>query len=416
MPLNQQQKDEIAALVGPIVKEAIATGVTPIIQEELKKATAPAADDDAAYSARIARNQRDKDLLEEPQARGIAVARIAMCMGLARNDQAKAVSLAKSRYTDDLGAIVVRTLQSNIGDEGGVFVPSILASEFIDALRAEAAVRRANPRILDLTGGNLTIPRVVADATAGWVGEARGRNASNMTTGDLVFNAKRLQAKSPMSQDLARRSSLNAEQIMRDNMVSAMANTEDQALLAGTGSAYQPRGMLNWAALSVTATQAGASATLDEVMGDLREAIDNLTNNNVPLTRAVWFESFRSRNYKAFQLKNADDKPPFKEELLAAIPQLNGQQAYFTNNIPNNLGAGSNRSRVYLANMNGAWLAEEAGMRIRASNEASFTDATGTLVSAFDLGLTIVIIERDIDFAMAHDEDVTVIEEVRWGA
>jgi ABC-type uncharacterized transport system ATPase subunit len=66
--------------------------------------------------------------------------------------------------------------------------------------------------------------------------------------------------------------------------------------------------------------------------------------------------------------------------------------------------------------MNGAWLAEEAGMRIRASNEASFTDSTGTLVSAFDLGLTVVIIERDIDFAMAHDEDVTVIEEVRWGA
>jgi HK97 family phage major capsid protein len=416
MPLNQQQKDEIAALVGPIVKEAITTGVTPIIQEELRKATAPAREDDEAYSAKIARSAREREVLEAPQARGIGVARIAMCMGLARNDQEKAVSLAKSRYKDDLGAIVVRTLQSNLGDEGGVFVPSILASEFIDALRAEAAVRRAGPRMLDLTGGNLTIPRVVADATAGWVGENTARNASNLTTGDLVFNAKRLQAKSPMSQDLARRSSLNAEQIMRDNMVSAMANTEDQALLAGTGSAYQPRGMLNWAALSVTATQAGASATLDEVMGDLREAIDNLTNNNVPLTRAVWFESFRSRNYKAFQLKNADDKPPFKEELLAAVPQLNGQPAFFTNNIPNNLGAGSNRSRVYLANMNGAWLAEEAGMRIRASNEASFTDSSGTMVSAFDRGLTVVIIERDIDFAMAHDEDVTVIEEVRWGA
>lgn len=414
--LTAEQKAQLRASVSELVTEALKSGITPLIQEEIKKATEVARADEAEYMAKILRNSRERDVVNKEGVGGIAIARIAACVALAKNDTEKAISIAKSRYTDDLGDVVIRTMQSGSESDGGVFVPSNLANEFIDALRAIAAVRNAGPRSIDLTGGNLTVPRIVTDATAGWVGEGKGRNASSPTTGDLVFSSKTIQAKSPMTQALLRRAGQNAEQIMRDNMLQAMANAEDIALLEGEGTQYTPKGMLNWAATTFDATQAGASATLDELGNDLRIAISNLTDANVPLTNARWFESMRSRNYQAFSIRTTTGDYVFRGELTAAAPTLLGQRVHFTNNIPNNLGAGSNESRVYLANMNGAWLAEEGGLRIRASNEASFTDKDGNMVSAFDLGLMVVIIERDEDFAMAHDEDVTVIEAVKWGA
>jgi hypothetical protein len=175
--------------------------------------------------------------------------------------------------------------------------------------------------------------------------------------------------------------------------------------------------MINWAAAAnkFNATQAGAAATLTEVQTDLQKAMSKLTDNDVDIDMAAWFWSNRSRNYLAFTLRDTEDRPTFKAELTAANPMLNGQPAWKTNNVPNNLGSGNDESELILTAMNEAWIADEQGLRVRASTEASFTDENNNVISAFDQGLMVIILERDLDFAMAHDKSVAVIEQVKWG-
>ncbi len=414
--LTDKQKADLQKLLGPLIQEALKDGLTPAIQEEIRRMSEDARAADLSYTQRILSNRQIDQLGNGDK--GFGIARIGRCLALANNDHERAVAYAKEFYDDDLGDIVVKVLSSGDADQGGVFVPAVLSADFIDALRAKAVVRQAGPVIVDLTGGNLRIPRVATDPTAGWVGEGSDRNASNLRTGALNFSAKTLQGKSAVTMRLLRRSGQNAEQIVRDGLLRVIANAEDIAFLSGAGTENSPRGMLNWAASAnvFDATQAGASATLIEVQDDSIKQLGLLADNNVDLDMAVYFMTNRTKNYMAFKLRDTEDTPVFKAELTAATPAWNGQRVFFTNNIPNNLGGSTNESKVYLCAMNEAWLAEESGLVVRASTEASFKDEGGNTISAFDLGLMVIIIERDLDFAMAHDVAVSVMEAVKYGA
>jgi len=414
MPLSQEQRARLLETLGPIIQEALVKGVKPIIQEEVGRVLAEAKDEGRSYSDRILSGPDQRKLREQTD-NGFGVARIARCIALAHNDPDRAARLAKDLYDDDLGDIVQKVLSSGPADEGGVFVPSELADSFIDALRARAVVRQAGPIEIDLTSGNLRVPRITTDPTAGWVGEGKRRKASNLRTGSLVFTAKTIQGKSSLTQKLLRRSGQNAEQIVRNGLVRVMANEEDTTFLSGTGSEFKPKGMLNWA-IAANKFNSNATINLTNVQNDLRTQMSKLTDASVDIDMAQWFMSWRTRNFLAFSLRDTEDQPAFKGEMTADTPTLNGQRVWVTNNIPNNLGGGNDESRIYFTAMNEAWLAEESGLVVKASTEASFEDDTGTTISAFDHGLMVIIIERDLDFAMAHGEAVAVMEQVKYGS
>lgn len=426
MPLTKEQRAKLFEELGPVINDAIKEGARPVIQEELKRITAESRDESESYTARILSN-RDRETLRnlerDPKKAGVGVARIARCVALANNDVEHAARIAQASYDDDLGTAVHKVLSSGVADEGGVFVPEEMSDAFIDALRARAVVRGAGAAMgwveIDLTGGNLRVPRITTDPTAGYVGENAARNASDMATGDLNFVAKTLQGKTSVTQQLLRRSGQNAETIMRDNLVKVMANEEDSVLLNGLGTASAPRGMRGWVP-AANSFNVNGTVNLSNVQADLRTAMGNLEDNDVLLDNAAWFMRPRERTFLAHELRDQDDKPVFKGELTADTPMLNGLRAFFTNNIPANLDASGNgsddESRIYLTAMDHAWFAEEGGLRIRATNEASFTDSTGTLISAFDRGLMAIIIEREHDFAMSHGEAVSMMEAVDWGA
>ncbi len=414
MPLSKEQRARLLEMLSPIIQEALQDGVTPIVEEEVGRVLAEAKDDARSYSDRILSGP-DQRKLQDQSDNGFGVARVARCIALANNDSDRAAALAKDLYDDDLGDIVQKVLSSGPADEGGVFVPSVLADSFIDALRARAVVRQAGPIEVDLSSGNLRIPRVATDPTAGWVGEGKRRKASNLKTGSLVFTGKTIQGKSALTQKLLRRSGQNAEQIVRNGLVRVMANEEDTTFFSGSGSEFKPKGMLNWA-IAANKFNSNATINLTFVQDDLRDQMSKLTDASVDIDMAQWFMSWRTRNFLAFSLRDTEDAPAFKGEMTADTPTLNGQRVWVTNNIPNNLGGGNDESRIYFTAMNEAWLAEESGLVVKASTEASFEDDTGTIVSAFDHGLMVIIIERDLDFAMAHGEAVSVMEQVKYGS
>ena len=256
-------------------------------------------------------------------------------------------------------------------------------------------------------------------ATANWKGEAQARNASKLKGGKVKLTARELETKVLISDRLQRESPVSADALVRRDMVAAMRNAEDQAFLSGSGSENMPKGLTGWA---VAANKFAANATVDlaNIRGDLRAMIDRLTANNLPLEQPALFMSHRTRNFLAWDVVDADGRLVFQEQLsrteTGSDGFLNGIPVYATNNLADNLGAGNDESTIVLAEMADIVIGQGPNLRVKVSNEASVTDETGTLVSAFERGLTVIMIESELDLVSRHAESIAVLQAVTWGA
>jgi hypothetical protein len=59
-------------------------------------------------------------------------------------------------------------------------------------------------------------------------------------------------------------------------------------------------------------------------------------------------------------------------------------------------------------------IADSMQLELAVSNEASYVDAAGATVSAFQSDQTLIRAITEHDFGMRHDASVAVIQNVRW--
>ena len=98
-----------------------------------------------------------------------------------------------------------------------------------------------------LTGlmGNVDFPRNDADATAVWEGENDANAETSPTFDRIQFSPKRLGAFTDISKQLMVQSSLDVEAFVRRRLSFAIAKALDSAAINGSGTAPEPRGILN---------------------------------------------------------------------------------------------------------------------------------------------------------------------------
>lgn len=166
-------------------------------------------------------------------------------------------------------------------------------------------------------------------------------------------------------------------------MLASMSQTEDVKFLFGSGSQAEPRGITLWVAASnkFDATQAGAEATLTEVQADLRKAEQVLLSADVPMLLPVWILSPRSRLFLR-DIRDTQDRGVFGEE-MARSRTINGYPYFETNNVPNNLGVGSNESVVILVDAAQVMLGDVNQVSVDRSNQAT-VKINGVDVNLFD--------------------------------
>jgi HK97 family phage major capsid protein/HK97 family phage prohead protease len=117
--------------------------------------------------------------------------------------------------------ILGRTLTA--GGDGGKVVPDkLLASQFIELLRNKSAIL---PLATQLTGlrGNIEIPRQIGSTTAYEVGETDALTDSDITLDQLTMSPKRLGASSGYSKQLLAQSSLDVENMIKNDILAQIA-------------------------------------------------------------------------------------------------------------------------------------------------------------------------------------------------
>lgn len=157
-----------------------------------------------------------------------------------------------------------------------------LANRFIDNLRNQLVLGRLGLTMLTGLDGNLEIPGGDTNIAAAWLGSEDADAAeSNPSFRKISMSIKDIAVYTDMTRRMLIQSTIDIEQYVRNQILTAMAEGIDLAGFYGSGSSGQPTGIINTAGIG-SVTFAAAVPTRNELI-DMRAAI-TATNQVTPAT------------------------------------------------------------------------------------------------------------------------------------
>lgn len=339
--------------------------------------------------------------------KGVMVARIAQAVYMGNGDQRAMANAAEQLYGSEMGQIVANMEQAT-NTKGGFLVDTAYSSDFIDVLRPRVVIRNLGARSVPMPEGNLTMRKKTAGSSASYVGERVAAPTTDMTVNQLTMTAKRLTAIVPVTNQLIRRSSMNVQMMIRDDLIDGVAVKEDQQFIRGTGSATAPTGLRNLIAAG-NVIPANATVNLVNVTNDLGKLRLAVLNANVPMTRCGYIMSPRTLLFLE-NLRDGNGNKAFPE---VAEGRLGIYPIGVTTSVPDNLGAGTNQSEVYFGDFDQFLIGDTEQVAIAASDVAAYDDG-GTLRAAFSNDETVVRVITEHDTQVRHDTAFAVLTAVTW--
>jgi HK97 family phage major capsid protein/HK97 family phage prohead protease len=162
--------------------------------------------------------------------------------------------------------VLRRDLNVGTASAGGNLVATELdAGSFIDLLRNASALDQAGATVLTGLTGNVAIPRQSGAATAYWVAESGSPTESQQTVDQVSLVPRTVAAYTDFSRRLMIQSSIDVENMVRNDLARVIALKIDAAGLYGTGASNEPLGLKNTTGIG-TVDFAAAAPTFAEVV------------------------------------------------------------------------------------------------------------------------------------------------------
>ena len=170
----------------------------------------------------------------------------------------------------------------NTSDDSGLVAEDYRGGDFIDVLRNSSSVMQAGATMLRGLQGNVVIPKKTVGSAGGWIAtEGAAAAESEMTTGSITLSPKVIGAFTDATRLLLSQSSLDVENLIRNDLTQALATAIDLGALAGTGSSGQPTGISGTSGINTT-TFAAATPTWAEIVAmESSVANDNALNGSL---------------------------------------------------------------------------------------------------------------------------------------
>ncbi len=400
--MNQRLRNQLDQLITqharPVVRDLVRAELSALNAQQARAVDVPS----------LLQTIGAKEMPITKDSKGLTMARIIRSLAAAKGDVREAARFALKEYGES--SIARKALAAGDATAGGFLVEGELANEVIDLLRPKSVIRQMNPIIVRPTKGTLEFPKITSGASANYLGENEDITVSEQVFGSVVLSAKKLAALVPVSNDLLRYGA-DADNIIRSDMVQAIATTEDVNFLRGQGLENKPRGLRYWAdSGNVSATNGTSAAAIEKDFKDLLQALEG---NNVPMSRPHWIMAPRSKNH-LFTLRDANGNLIYPE-IRNAGPVIHGYPVLVSNNVPTNLGSGSNETELYLVDADEIYLGEVHTVELDVSREGSYSSG-GTMVSAFTRDQTLIRAILHHDLAVRHPVAVAVKTGITWGA
>lgn len=341
---------------------------------------------------------------------GVAMAQMVRLLVQAGGNQHQAAEMAKA---GGYGADVHMALSTVTPGSGGVLVPENFSTSVIESLRPKSVIRSMGAVSLPLNNGNLTMSRIIGNTQVAYLGAEEDIQVTDMQFDDLKLTAKKSAAIVPIANDLLAYAGVNPRidgQVSNDLAVS-MGLSEDLHFIRSAGGGSLPKGLRYWApAGNVLPAPAGATlAIVDLYLGGMMLRLETA---NVDLAGCGWIMAPRTLRWLQ-SLRDGNGNKAYPEIDLGL---LKGYKVALTTQIPTNLGVGGNESEIYFVNFADCYIGEDTTLAIAISTEASYKDAGGNTVSAFQRDQTLIRVISKHDFGPRHVESVAVGTGITWGA
>jgi HK97 family phage major capsid protein/HK97 family phage prohead protease len=244
---------------------------------------------------------------------------------------------------------------STAGAGGNLVATELLDQDFIQLLRNKMLMMGMGAKILSGLQGNIAIPKQLTSAAAYWVAEGVDVTESEGSFGQVAMSPKTVGARSQMTRQLLMQSSPDIESLVRNDLALVIALAIDSAAISGSGSAGQPKGILNQSGIgSVSMGANGGAFTNVDPLIDLETAVATANAD----FGSLGYITTPGQVGKLKKLKDANGNylwNGFRQPLAAAVPgEINGYTVGRTNQMPSNLskGSGSNLAAMIFGNFN----------------------------------------------------------------
>lgn len=401
----------------------------------MEKAAAETAKPVDGTSDKKGTESRVPALIKAPKpAPGIQFARYARCMILGKKMGVSALEIARQDYGErdphivemvqrslslvtkaNVTAINTTTDAALIGNEGGF-------ADYVTYLRNQLIVGKFGQ------GGIPALRRVpfyfpvitqATGAAANWVGEGKGKGLTRPTWTRTELTPLTIAAITAATIQALRFSSPSAEAALRDDLTAAVVEAIDSAFIDPTnnGSAGVKPAAITYN-ISGTAVSAGTNA--EAVRHDARTAMGFFVAAKNPLSAGVWIMS-GSNALALATMVNALGQAEFpgmtvNGGMFMGLPVIVSEAAGTT---------------VVLLNAGDVWLADDGGVSVDTSTEASLQmvdqgsvtqDSIGandpvetTVVSMFQTNSVAIRVETMINWARRRPTGVATITGTAWG-
>lgn len=152
-----------------------------------------------------------------------------------------------------------RALSEGTLTAGGHLVPTPLAAQVIDLARNMTQVVRAGAVTVPMTTRTLKVPRLTAEGAPVWHSENAAIVDADLTFDAVTFTAQTLPRLIKLSIELFDDSDPSASDVIANSFARQIGLALDLAALRGSGTAPEPRGILNQTGVTLTAHGANGS-------------------------------------------------------------------------------------------------------------------------------------------------------------
>lgn len=258
---------------------------------------------------------------------------------------------------------------------GANVATNLLASSFIEVLRNKALVMQLGPTMLTGLVGNVAIPRQISQTSTYWVTEASALTEAEATFDQVTLSPKQIGARSQYSRLMLQQSTPDIEGIIRNDLAKVMALGIDLAAINGSGTAGQPKGILNQSGIGSVAmgtngaafTNATTASTsgIDQLI-QLEKAIDvaNALNGNLYyLTNAKVVAALKQLKTQYADYLWSSDR---LDTTAGTAGSINGYPVARSNQVPSSLtkGTGTNLSALILGDFSQLLIGMWGGLEI----------------------------------------------------
>lgn len=171
----------------------------------------------------------------------------------------------------------------NTSDDSAMVAEAYRGGDFVDVLRNSSSVMQAGSTMLTGLSGDVKIPRKNAASTAAWISTEGGASSeSEPTFGQVTMSPKTLGAYTDITRLMMMQSSLDIENLVRNDLSTGIALAIDKGALQGSGSSGQPTGIANTSGINAPTSFAAANPTFAEVVAmETAVAEDNALQGNL---------------------------------------------------------------------------------------------------------------------------------------